>query len=98
MWISSCDICVIVDNSVETGDFFWNRGFLDKFCSLFFSERLQDDKCKSRKILKWSIEIGFILTGWVFLGVSYTESWKCGILFRTKDVFLLPDIRIQEAA
>ena len=74
MWISSCDICVIVDNSVETGDFFWNRGFLDKFCSLFFSERLQDNKCKSRKILRWSIEIGFILTGWVFLGVSYTES------------------------
>lgn len=62
MWISQYDICVIVDNSVEIGDFSWNRDFLDKFCSLFFSERLQDGKFILEKILMQSTENGFILT------------------------------------
>jgi len=54
MWISCCDIRVIVDNFVEIGDFLWNLGFLDKYCSLIFSKGLQEGGFKIKKVLVWS--------------------------------------------
>lgn len=49
--ISTYDMCVIVDNYVEMGDFSIYLGFLDKNYSLFFSECLQEVKFKNQKIL-----------------------------------------------
>lgn len=64
--IPTYDMCVIVDNYVEMGDFSICLGFLDKNYSLFFSECLQEVKFKNQKILIWSTLRGPKLTGCVF--------------------------------
>lgn len=64
--IPTYDMCVIVDNYVEMGDFSIRLGFLDKNYSLFFSECLQEVKFKIQKILIWSTLRGLKLTGCVF--------------------------------
>ncbi|MCM1126443.1 MAG: hypothetical protein NC429_08210 [Lachnospiraceae bacterium] len=82
--ISLYDMHVIVDNYVEMGDFSIFVDYVDKKCSLFFSECLQDGGFKKQKILIWSISRIPKLTKCVFYSQTCTERGKYGILFEAE--------------